>query len=298
MSLRLLITGASGLLGQDVYAVARARGHQVTALTRAALDICDPAAVSAAVATAAPDVVVNCAAYTQVDRAESEPEAAHRVNADGAGTVATAAAAAGAWTVHVSTDYVFSGAKASGPYLESDPTGPQTVYGQSKLAGEAAVAAAAPDCHTIVRSAWLYGTGGPCFPGTILDLARRRPELTVVDDQIGSPTYTPHLAAALTELAESRALCGVVHVAGAGAVSWFGFASALLAAAPVCRTGAAGTPGWAAIAPCTSAEHPRPAARPAFSVLASERAGVPVLPDWRSGVAAYMAAWSAQQVAA
>jgi dTDP-4-dehydrorhamnose reductase len=298
MPLRLLITGASGLLGRDVDALASARGHAVSALPRAALDICDPAAVAAALTRTRPDVVVNCAAYTRVDEAESEPEAARRVNAEGPGVLAGAANAAGAWILHVSTDYVFSGEKRCGPYLESDPTGPRTVYGQTKLAGEAAVAAAAPESHTIVRSAWLYGSGGPCFPATILHLARQRPELTVVDDQIGSPTYTPHLAAALVDLAEARALRGVVHAAGAGAVSWFGFASALLAAAPVSRTGAAGTPGWAAILPCSSASYPRPAPRPAFSVLASERAGAPVLPDWRSGVAQYMAAWAAKEVAA
>ncbi len=178
------------MLGLDVQAAAAAAGHEAIALARAELDVTDAAAVAAAFAAEPVDAVINCAAYTNVDGAESEPDTATAVNGAGAGNVAAAAAATGAWTVHVSTDYVFDGCKTT-PYLESDPTGPRSVYGASKLAGEHAVAGAAPGAHTIVRTAWLFGTGGPCFPATIRRLARERDELEVVDDQRGCPTFTP-----------------------------------------------------------------------------------------------------------
>jgi dTDP-4-dehydrorhamnose reductase len=251
------------------------------------LDIADPVGVGAVLGRVRPGVVINCAAYTRVDDAEADVAGATRVNATGPGVLAAAAASVGAWIVHVSTDYVFDGEKSSGAYVESDVTGPRSVYGVSKLLGERAVAAAAPDCHTIVRSAWLFGTGGPCFPATILRAAASRPELRVVDDQVGSPTFTPHLAEALLSLAVDRVL-GVTHVAAAGETSWFGFASALVAAASAADAGT----GWAVVSPCSTEEFPRPAPRPAFSVLRSERVaeGVPVLADWRVGLAQYMAA--------
>ena len=273
------------MLGLDVQAAAHRAGHAVTALSRAELDIADAAGAAAVLAQVRPDVVVNCAAYTKVDDAEQDVAGATRVNAVGPGVLAAAAAAVGAWIVHVSTDYVFDGAKTSGPYVESDRTGPRSVYGSTKLAGERAVAVAAPDSHTIVRSAWLFGTGGPCFPATILRAAATRPELRVVDDQVGSPTYTPQLAAALLSLASDRVV-GVTHVAAAGETSWFGFASALVAAA----SGAGGGGDLATVSPCTTAEFPRPAPRPAFSVLRSERAEVPRLADWRVGLDEYMTA--------
>jgi dTDP-4-dehydrorhamnose reductase len=210
---------------------------------------------------------------------------------------AAVAQAHGAWTVHVSSDYVFDGTKTSGPYVESDPTGPRSAYGRSKLAGEAAVAAAAPQAHTIVRSAWLFGTGGPCFPATILRVARARPEMQIVDDQTGSPTYTPHLAAALVSLAEARTAVGVVHVAAAGETTWFRFAETVLVEAmnyaargDEADGSAAVTDGWATLRPCTTAEYPLPAPRPAYSVLASEREEVPVLAEWRIGLEEYIAA--------
>jgi dTDP-4-dehydrorhamnose reductase len=288
------------MLGVDVRAAGEREGHAVTALARADLDIADHSGVSAALSRLRPDVVINCAAYTKVDDAEQDVAGATRVNAVGPGVLGSAAAAVDAWVVHVSTDYVFDGTKTSGPYVESDPTGPRSVYGSTKLAGEAALAAAAPDSHTIVRSAWLFGTAGACFPATILRAAATRPELRVVDDQVGSPTYTPHLATALLSLATDRVL-GVTHVAAAGTTSWFGFASALVAAAAVCGTTAAGgepaadgpaadAPEWATVNPCTTAEFPRPAPRPAYSVLRSERAEVPELADWRVGLEAYMVA--------
>jgi len=263
------------MLGLDVRRAADDAGHDAVALTRAQLDVTDGGAVATAVREAAPDAVINCAAWTAVDGAESEPDQATAVNGAGAGNVAAAAASAGAWLIHVSTDYVFDGDKTS-PYVESDPVGPVSAYGRSKLEGERAVAAAAPDQHTIVRTAWLFGAGGHCFPKTILRAASERPELSVVCDQIGCPTFTGHLAAALLALAERRTP-GVLHVAGAGQCSWHEFAAATVAAGDLdCP-----------VRPITTAEYPLPARRPANSVLISER-GAPALPDWRTGLAAFM----------
>jgi len=276
--MRLVITGAAGMLGQDLVAAARGAGHDALAMPRAQLDISDRGAVEAALSAAHADVVFNCAAWTDVDGAESSPEQALAVNGAGAGTVARAAAAAGAWTIHVSSDYVFDGAKRA-PYVESDPVGPLSSYGRSKLAGEREVAAAAPERHTVVRSSWLFGAGGPCFPATILRLARERDELKVVDDQIGCPTFTGHLAQALVELGTRGSLpVGILHVAGGGICSWYEFAREIVDGSGVsCE-----------VQTCTTAEMPRPATRPAYSVLRSER-DAPVLPDWRRGLAEYMA---------
>jgi dTDP-4-dehydrorhamnose reductase len=278
--MRVLITGAAGMLGQDVAGAAAAAGHEPVALTRAELDIADAPAVAAAVAAAAPAAVVNCAAWTNVDDAEVEYEDALAINGPGAGHVAAAAHAAGAWTIHVSTDYVFDGAKRE-PYVESDPVGPRSGYGRSKLEGERAVARQAPERHTIVRSSWLFGAGGGCFPQTILRLAGERDRLTVVDDQIGCPTFTGHLGAALVELAArgDRAPRGVLHVAGAGQCSWFQFAREIVGS---------GATTTCEVLPVSTEEFPRPAPRPAYSVLRSER-GAPVLPHWRQGLREYMA---------
>jgi dTDP-4-dehydrorhamnose reductase len=281
MPTRLLITGAGGMLGQDVAAAAIAAGVPSVALARAELDITDSGAVAAAVTNTRPHVVVNCAAWTDVDGAESAPDAALAVNGAGAGHVARAAAQAGAWVLHVSSDYVFDGAKGR-PYVESDPTGPRSAYGRTKLAGEVQVARHAPEGHTIIRSSWLFGAGGPCFPETILRLAAERDRLSVVDDQIGCPTFTGHLAQALVGLAAGADRpCGIVHVAGGGSCSWYEFAVEI-----VQRAGLAGTTD---VAPCSTAEMPRPAQRPAYSVLGSERRpAAPELPDWRDGLEQYM----------
>jgi dTDP-4-dehydrorhamnose reductase len=275
--MKLLITGASGMLGTDVQTAARAADHEVVALTRADVDISDRHAVTTAIAAASPDAVINCAAYTNVDRAESDPDAAAAVNTAGAGFVAAAAAAAGAWVLHLSTDYVFDGTKTA-PYVESDPTGPRSVYGSTKLLGERSVALGAPDRHTIIRSSWLFGNAGPCFPATMLKLAGEHESLNVVDDQVGCPTFTGHLAEALVALAADTRIPGVVHVAAAGECSWFEFAVEILRA-----SGAS-----AEVRPCSTDEFPRPARRPAYSVLRSERGGVPVLPDWHDGLDAYL----------
>ena len=274
--MRLLITGAAGMLGQDVRAAADAAGYDVVALSRAELDITDAAAVDAAIADSRPDVVVNCAAWTDVDGAESSEPNATAVNGDGAGNVARATARHEGWTLHVSSDYVFDG-RSSEPYVESSPTGPLSAYGRSKLAGEHAVAREAPHAHTIVRSSWLFGAGGPCFPATIRRLAGEREEITVVEDQVGCPTFTGHLAGALLELAATRPL-GVVHAAGGGRCSWYEFAREIVRACGL----------TARVRPGRTEDLARPAPRPAFSVLGTERPGVPRLPDWRDGLSAYL----------
>jgi dTDP-4-dehydrorhamnose reductase len=274
--MRLLVTGAAGMLGTDL--VAAAAGHDVIALARADLDVTDPAAVAAAVDGARPDVVVNCAAWTDVDGAEADEAAATAVNGAGAGHVAQAAARAGAHVVHVSTDYVFDGA-ANEPYTEGAVAHPLSAYGRSKLAGELAVAQAAPDAHAIVRSSWLFGVHGRNFVDTMLRLAQERAEVTVVDDQVGCPTYTGHLATALLSVADRR-LRGVLHVAGRGACSWWELARATFTRAGVNCT----------VRPGSTAELGRPAPRPAFSVLGSTRVDAPVLPSWREGLDEHLAA--------
>jgi dTDP-4-dehydrorhamnose reductase len=273
--MRLLVTGAAGMLGTEVVAAA---GRDAVGLARADLDITDPEAVRAAVRDIRPDVVVNCAAYTNVDGAESEEAAATAINGDGAGHVAAAAAEAHAHVVYVSTDYVFAG-DATEPYPEDAPTGPRTAYGRSKLKGEQLVAQAAPDAHTIVRTAWLFGPHGQNFVDTMLRLGAERDELDVVDDQVGCPTYAGHLAAALLEVAERRTP-GVIHAAGAGACTWFDLARATFERAQLPVT----------VHPCTTADFPRPAPRPAYSVLGSTRRDAPVLPPWQDGLAAHLSA--------
>ncbi len=263
------------MLGTDV--VAAAAAHDVVALNRASLDVTDADAVRAVIADARPDAVINCAAWTDVDGAEAAEAQATAINDEGAGHVAAAAAEAGAFVVHVSTDYVFAG-DASEPYVEADPTGPRTAYGRSKLAGERAVAAASPHAHAIVRTAWLFGPHGPNFVDTMLRLGAERDELNVVADQVGCPTYTGHLARALVEIAEARPN-GMLHVAGGGRCSWYELAAATFEGAGLAVR----------VTPCTTADFPRPAPRPAFSVLGSTRRDHPTLPPWQEGLAAHLA---------
>ena len=275
--MRLLVTGAAGMLGSDVAAAAASAGHDVVALGRAELDVADDASVARALAEHAPDAVVNCAAWTDVDGAEAAEAEATDVNGAAAGRVAAAAAARGAHLVHVSSDYVFDG-RAREPYTETSPTRPLSAYGRSKLAGERAVAAAAPGA-AIVRASWLFGPHGRNFVATMLRLGATRDEVTVVDDQVGCPTYTGHLAPALVRVAKQR-LPGVLHVAGAGACSWWDLARAAFARAGVdCEVRRGST-----------ADLGRPASRPAYSVLASTRPEAPALPPWEDGLAAYLAA--------
>jgi dTDP-4-dehydrorhamnose reductase len=274
--MRILVTGAGGMLGQDVVRAARERGGEVVGLARDELDVTDADAVAVAIAAARPDTVVNCAAWTDVDGAEHDPAGARAANGDGAGNVARAAAAAGARLVHVSTDYVFDGDKRT-QYVESDPTGPRSVYGATKLEGEAAVRAAG-GAHAIARSSWLFGAGGRNFVATMLALGADRDEVKVVTDQIGRPTYTGHLAGALLDLAAGDGQ-GIFHVAGGGEpCSWHDFAVEIFRQAGV----------DCAVLPCTTGEMPRPAPRPAYSALASERLETPALPPWQTGLADYL----------
>ncbi len=279
--MRVMITGAAGMLGRDVAEAARRAGHDVSALGREDLDVTDAAGVLVLTARERPDVVVNCAALTDVDGAEAAEEAATRVNGSGAGHVAAAAAAAGAFVVHVSTDYVFDGAGRR-PYREDDATGPRTAYGRSKLAGELAVAGAAPGGYAIARTSWLFGPHGGNFVDTMRRLGAERDSVTVVDDQVGCPTYTGHLAAALVELAETRP-AGVLHVAGSGSCTWFDLARATFA-----RTGID-----CEVVPGKTADLARPAPRPAFSVLGISRPETPLLPPWEQGLEAHLSAQAA-----
>lgn len=261
----MILVFGNGQLGQELVRASAARQVELVALARAQADICDPAAVRAAIAQHRPALVVNAAAYTKVDLAESEAQAAFRVNADGAGIVG--AACAGIPFVHISTDYVFDGAKTV-PYLEDDPIAPINVYGQSKAAGERAVRETSPR-HVILRSSWIYGEFGQNFLKTILRLAATRDELRVVADQHGSPTSTRDLAAALLAIAPrliaGADVWGTYHYTATGSTTFHGFASRIVAAqAPL--TGR--TPRVTAI---TSAEFPSAARRPANSQLDCSR---------------------------
>ncbi len=275
--MRLLVTGAAGMLGQDVVAAASAAGHDVTALARRDLDITNADAVRHAVLDAQPAAVVNCAAYTDVDGAEADEDTATTINGRAAGILAAAAGDADALIVHVSTDYVFAGDSET-PYVESDPVGPTGAYGRSKLAGEVAVREHASR-HAIVRTAWVFGPGGANFVDTMRRLASERDAVSVVDDQVGCPTYTGHLAAALVEIAE-RGLTGTLHVAGGGRCSWYDLAEATFTA----------TDADVTLGRTTTDAFPRPARRPAFSVLGTERDDTPRLPDWREGLRAHLEA--------
>jgi dTDP-4-dehydrorhamnose reductase len=281
---RILVTGANGMLGNDVRRVGERAGHELILVDLPELDITDAEAVACFYERERPEATINCAAWTNVDGAETQHEAAHAVNADGAGNLARAAAAIGTPMLHISTDYVFDGVAPLDtdgrvrPYIESDPTGPRSVYGETKLAGERQVLAASSD-HAIVRTAWLYGVDGPNFVATMLRLASEREVVQVVDDQIGSPTWSGHLAPAVVGLIE-RGVSGLVHLTGAGAVSWNGFAKEIFRQAEVgCRVEA-----------IASSEMARPAPRPAFSVLETEREDVLPMGPWQDGLAGYLAA--------
>ncbi len=252
------------MLGQDVM---RALGERGVGFTHAELDVTDAGAVREALAGT---TVINCAANTDVDGAEANPSAAQAINVEGARNVAEAAARA----IYISSDYVFDGTKPT-PYVESDPVNPISRYGRTKLDGERATLTASPH-SLIVRTAWLFGSGGENFVTTMLALGEERGEVRVVDDQVGCPTFTGHLAEALVRLAEGHEH-GFLHVASAGSCSWFEFARAIFERA-----------GQDVEArPCTTEEFPRPAPRPANSALVSER-GAPVLPSWQDGVDAYL----------
>jgi dTDP-4-dehydrorhamnose reductase len=249
-----LVTGAAGQLGTHLLDLLD--GADVVAVTRAELDVTDAEAIDALIRDARPDVVVNGAAYTAVDAAEEAEAEAFAVNAHGPRLLAEALARHGGRLVHVSTDYVFAG-DASRPYEPDDPTGPRTVYGRSKLAGEQAVRTALPDSH-VVRTAWVYGGPSANFVDTMIKLEQSRETVDVVSDQIGSPTWVRDLAAALVAVGSADVPGGVLHYVNAGQASWFDLAREvfrLVGADP------------ARVHPVSSAQFPRPAPRPAWSVL-------------------------------
>ncbi|HEX6781969.1 MAG TPA: dTDP-4-dehydrorhamnose reductase [Solirubrobacterales bacterium] len=280
--MKLLVTGAAGMLGRDVMLAAGNAGHDVIGYGRAELDVTDPAALARRLELAHPDVVVNCAAWTDVDGAETAEEAAFAINGKGAGNVAAAANEIEARVLHVSTDYVFDGAKGA-PYVESDQPAPLSAYGRTKLAGEEAVAAANKR-HFIVRSAGLFGVGGRNFVETMLQLAGDRSEVAVVRDQVGSPTYTWHLAYGIVRLIEGIEY-GIHHMAASGQCSWYEFAREIFEQATVeCR-----------VLSITSEEFGAAAPRPAFSALTSQREHAIRLPSWQDGLAGYLAQRKAQE---
>ncbi|WP_440708494.1 dTDP-4-dehydrorhamnose reductase [Herbiconiux sp. YIM B11900] len=270
---RYLITGAAGMLGRDLQDALE--GRDVVALTRSQLDITDPAAVAAAVSGI--DVVFNCAAYTAVDAAETDEDAARVVNAVGPATLAEATAASGAKLFQISTDYVFQG-DATSPYAEDEPRDPLNAYGRTKAGGETAVLGLNPAGGYVVRTAWLYGRHGANFPATMLRLGRERDSVTVVADQVGQPTWTADLARQLVLLADSDAPAGIYHGTNSGQASWFEFAQATFQEAGL---------DPAKVGPTDSSQFVRPAPRPAYSVLGHDawsRAGLPPMRPWRTAL--------------
>jgi dTDP-4-dehydrorhamnose reductase len=283
-----LVTGATGMLGRDLTAVLASRGEQVTGLGRADLDITDGTAVAAAVQEHRPAVVVNCAAWTAVDDAESHEAEALRINGDGPANLAAACAPLGATLVHVSTDYVFAG-HASSPYAEDAPTGPRTAYGRTKLAGERAVLETLPGSSYVVRTAWLYGEHGSSFVRTMIRLARKGNPVTVVDDQAGQPTWTADLAEQVYALASSDAAAGIYHGTSSGDTTWFELAQEIFDLHAASPEGGAGRD---LVSPTTSAAYAagatrQTAPRPAYSVLGHDRwkaAGIAPIGHWRDAL--------------
>ena len=280
----ILTTGAGGQVGQALMELPPPAGWRIDGRARGALDITDPDAVGAALADGAVAAVINLAAYTAVDRAETEPDAAYRINRDGPAVLAEACVRRGIPLVHVSTDDVFDGS-ADRPWRETDPTGPVSVYGASKLAGEQAVAAAGVR-HAILRTSWVFGAQGGNFVKTMLRVGADRDSLRVVADQIGGPTPARAIAETCLTLADRLALgadaTGVFHYGGSPAVSWHGFAEAIFA-----RAAALGWRVPRTVEAITTADYPTPARRPAYSVLDTTRLteayGI-AAPDWRTGL--------------
>jgi dTDP-4-dehydrorhamnose reductase len=281
---KLLVTGAAGMLGRDVMLAAGNAGHDVVGFGRSELDVTDVTTVEKKLDLEHPDVVIHCAAWTDVDGAEEAEEAAMAVNGAGSGNVAAAAAALGASVVYVSSDYVFDGAKGA-PYVESDQVAPLSAYGRTKLAGEEATVAANKR-HFVVRSAWLFGIGGGNFVETMLRLAASQNEVLVVRDQVGSPTYTWHLAYGIVRLIEGIEF-GIHHMAAAGQCSWYEFAREIFEQAKVDCKVLSGTTEMLG----------RPAPRPPFSALTSQREHAIRLPSWQDGLASYLAQRQAEREA-
>ncbi len=273
--MKITVLGARGMLGHDVVLAAENEGHEVRGYGHAEVDITDPDQVARRLRLDRPDAVVNCAAWTDVDGAEDEPEGAMAVNGSGAGIVAEAAAAVDAKVLYVSSDYVFDGSKTT-PYVETDQTGPISSYGTSKLAGEVATLSANRRSF-VVRSSWLFGVSGSNFVDTMIRLGSTQKQVLVVSDQIGCPTYTWHLAYGLVRLLDSDAY-GIHHMAGGGHCSWYDFAREIFRLSKMeVTTLSATTEMFNAKAP-----------RPAWSVLESAAEHAITLPAWREGLAAYL----------
>jgi dTDP-4-dehydrorhamnose reductase len=269
--MRLYVIGGQGQVARSLRAAAACDSDIVFGCAqRPDIDLLRPASIAQALAEFRPDIVINPAAYTAVDKAETEPEQAFALNRDGAGMVAAAAAAQGAPVIHLSTDYVFDGTKDAA-YVESDPVNPQSVYGQSKRDGELAVVAANPR-HIVLRTSWVYAPFGTNFVRTMLRLAGERDSLRVVDDQIGCPTYAPDIAAAAIAIAKKVTLegwqakfAGVTHLAGPDALTWYAFANDIVRGAAL--RGGRSVP----ISPILTSDYPTPAVRPANSRLSTLR---------------------------
>jgi dTDP-4-dehydrorhamnose reductase len=284
--MRILVTGKQGQVARALAALSN-DDMQIVTLGRPDLDITDRDSIARAIARERPDILVNPAAYTAVDKAESEPDAAFAVNRDGAENVAAAANVAGVPIIHVSTDYVFAGDKAK-PYVETDATGPTGVYGRSKLAGEEAVAAANAT-HVILRAAWVFSPWGSNFAKTMLRLAGERETVRVVADQHGTPTYAPDIAVGIGAVArrvaaepDSKDWRGLFHMVADGETTWAGFAEEIFIQSAR-RSGPS-----ARVEPIATADYPTPAKRPANSRLDTAKFCAIFghgLPDWREGVA-------------
>ena len=276
--MRIMITGGRGMLGRTLQR--EFADHEVVVADLPECDITSPAGVEDFFASVRPDAVIHCAAMTAVDRCESEEETAWKLNAFGSGVVAAACRRHDARLIAISTDYVFSG-DLDRPYHEFDVPGARTVYGRTKFAGEELVRRFCPE-HLICRISWLYGPGGPSFVHTMLKLgASEGPALRVVSDQIGNPTSTLAVARRLRTLLEHPELCGTFHLTCEGEASWYDFAREIF------RLGGIGRE----IVPCTTAEFPRPAPRPANSRLEKRMlrwCGLPPMPDWRAALAEFM----------
>jgi dTDP-4-dehydrorhamnose reductase len=273
---RWLVTGATGQLGSDVTAVLHMYGEETVACDRSTLDISSPESVEEVLTDAKPRVVINCAAYTAVDAAEKDEETAFLVNADGPDLVARWCYDNSARLVHVSTDYVFAG-RASTPYDEDSAVAPKSAYGRSKAAGERAVLSSGAHAF-VVRTAWLYGAVGGNFVKTIARLAATRETVDVVDDQVGAPTWSLHLARGLVALAASPSIPGIYHCTNAGEASWFVFTRAIFAEMGL---------DPARVQPTTTDAFPRPAPRPRYSVLSTDKwaaAGLPEMAHWRDAL--------------
>jgi dTDP-4-dehydrorhamnose reductase len=283
--MKVLVTGAGGMLGRDTVLAAANAGHDVVGFGHTELDVTDAGVVEERLQAERPDVVINCAAWTDVDGAEEHEEAAMVANGAGAGHVAAAAAAVGASVVYISSDYVFDGSKGA-PYVETDQPAPLSAYGRTKLAGEEATAAA-NNRHFIVRSSWLFGTAGRNFVETMLQLAADHGEVLVVRDQVGSPTYTWHLAHGVVRLIEGVEF-GIHHMAAGGSCSWYEFAREIFDQAKVeCK-----------VLSATTEMLGRPAPRPPYSVLASQREHAIELPSWQDGLSGYLAQRESEREAA